>query len=90
VKVIATGVTAVGWITGIAPQLFGADPVDTIVLAQAFSVVGLPYFGLVALLLLNDSAYVGRFTNTRARNVLAAIGYVVTLAIALNFLRSLL
>ncbi len=90
VKVIATAITAVGWITGIAPQLFGADPVDTIVLAQAFSVVALPYFGLVALLLLNDSEYVGRFTNTRARNVLAAVGYVVTLAIALNFVRSLL
>lgn len=90
VKIIATAITAIGWVAGVAPQLFGADPINTIVLAQAFSVVGLPYFGLVALILLNDSEYVGGLTNTRARNLLAAVGYVVTLAIALNFLRSLL
>lgn len=90
VKVIATAVTAAGWVAGVAPQLLGADPVDTIVLAQAFSVVGLPYFGLVALVLLNDAGSLGSFTNTRARNAVAVAGYVVTLAIALNFLRSLL
>jgi len=90
VKITATAITAIGWIAGVAPQLFGADPVNMIVLAQAFSVVGLPYSGLVALVLLNDSEYVGGLTNTRARNLLAAVGYVVTLAIALNFLRSLL
>ena len=90
VKLTATGITAVGWGAGVAPQLLGASPVDTIVLAQAFSVVALPYFGLVALLVCNDRDLLGQFTNDRARNALAVLGYVVTLGIAANFLRSLL
>lgn len=89
VKVIATLVTIAGWGLGIAPQLLGFSPIDTIVLAQAFSVIGLPYFGIISIILLNDSEYVGNFKNDKKRNVLAVIGFIFAIAIALNYVRTL-
>jgi len=87
VKVTASVLTLAGWSAGFLPQLVGTSSLDTIVLAQAFSVIALPYFGAVGLVLLNDSAEVGSFTNSRLQNGVAIIGYLLVVGMAVVFLR---
>jgi len=87
VKVVASLLTVAGWSAGFLPQLVGTSPLDTIVLAQAFSVIALPYFGAVGLVLLNDTTEVGRFTNSRLQNGVAVVGYLLVIGMAVVFLR---
>ena len=86
VKVTASVLTVAGWSAGFLPQLVGTSPLDTIVLAQAFSVIALPYFGAVGLVLLNDTTEVGSFTNSRLQNGVAIVGYLLVVGMAVVFL----
>lgn len=87
VKITASVLTVAGWSAGFLPQLIGTSPLDTIVLAQAFSVIALPYFGAVGLVLLNDSEELGKFTNSRLQNGVAVVGYLLVIGMAVVFLR---
>lgn len=86
VKVTASAITLAGWSAGFLPRIVGTTPLDTIILAQAFSVVALPYFGAVGLVLLNDSGEVGQFTNSRLQNGIAVVGYLLVVGMAVVFL----
>ncbi|MDZ7688787.1 MAG: Nramp family divalent metal transporter [Halobacteriales archaeon] len=88
VKLTASVLTLAGWSAGFLPRIVGTSPLDTIVLAQAFSVIALPYFGAVGLVLLNDRDEVGRFTNSRLKNVVAVVGYLLVIGMAVVFLRT--
>lgn len=86
VEITASVLTVAGWSAGFLPQIAGTSPLDTIVLAQAFSVIALPYFGAVGLVLLNDRAEVGCFTNSRLQNGVAVVGYLLVVGMAVVFL----
>ncbi len=86
VKITASVLTLAGWSAGFLPQIVGTSPLDTIVLAQAFSVIALPYFGAVGLVLLNDRAEVGGLTNSRLQNGVAVVGYLLVVGMAVVFL----
>ncbi|RQG87862.1 divalent metal cation transporter [Natrarchaeobius halalkaliphilus] len=90
VKLVAITLVVVAWLFAFVPSLLGENPIDTLILAQAVSIVGLPYFGAVILILSNDRDVMGGFANTRIRNALALIGYLASLGIAIYYATSFL
>ena len=60
----------------------GVDPILVTELSVVFSVVALPLTYVPILLVANDAAYMGRYTNGRLANVFGAFYLVVVLVIA--------
>jgi Mn2+/Fe2+ NRAMP family transporter len=62
----------------------GVDPVMLTEYAVIFSVVALPLTYLPILLVANDRAYMGTYTNGRLANVLGIAYFVIILAVSLS------
>jgi Mn2+/Fe2+ NRAMP family transporter len=68
----------------LAIVMTGVDPVQLTEYAVIFSVVALPLTYLPILLVANDRAYMGKYVNGRASNVLGVAYLVVILAVSLT------
>lgn len=85
VKTVALVILFVAWALAVVPNLLGASAIDIVVIAYAVSIIGLPYFGFFVLRLANNKSFMGKFTNTLGRNVLAVGGYLASIVIAIQF-----
>ncbi|KMT45669.1 hypothetical protein EL22_28390 [Halostagnicola sp. A56] len=86
VKITAIGLLIIGWLTAVVPVVLGASAIDTIIIAATFAIIGLPYFGYMIIRIANDESIMEEYSNTMTRNILAILGYLVTVGIALNYL----
>src|SRR5919109_2075410 len=77
-----------GWmvllVVALGVVMTGVDPVQLTEYAVIFSVVALPLTYLPILLVANDRAYMGTFTNGRVANVLGGIYLVLIVVISLT------
>jgi len=89
VKMLSILVIVIAWVISMIPMLLNVNAVNAIVVAQAVSIIGLPYYGWVALKLGNDKEILGNFTNTKARNVMIGLGYLLSLAVAIYYAYSI-
>jgi manganese transport protein len=71
-------------VAGVGIVLTGVDPVQLTEYSVIFSAVALPLTYLPILLVANDRAYMGRYSNGRRANVLGVIYLVIILAVAVT------
>jgi Mn2+/Fe2+ NRAMP family transporter len=71
-------------VLGLAIVMTGVDPVQLTEYAVIFSVVALPLTYLPILLVANDEAYMGRYGNGRASNVLGVVYLGIIMIVALT------
>ena len=88
VKLASGGVIVIAWAAAVIPQLFGGSAIDTIIIAQAFAIIVLPYYGALLLYFANDEGLLGEFVNNRWRNVAGGLAYLISVAIALSSITS--
>jgi Mn2+/Fe2+ NRAMP family transporter len=79
-KVFASGIMALGTVAAI---LFGGNPINLLVLAQATTILGVPLIAAVMWLMTNDRAVVGEHRNGWVANVLAglAVAWLLCLSV---------
>lgn len=88
VKLASCGVIVIAWATAVVPQLFGGSAIDTIIIAQAFAIIVLPYYGALLLYFANDEDLLGEFVNNWWRNIVGGVAYLISVGIALSSITS--
>lgn len=65
--------------TGYIVSSTGINPIQIIVLAQAFNGILLPLSAIILLIAMNNRKYLGDYVNTRAQNVIGAMIILITI-----------
>lgn len=86
VRVCILAVMAVG---GIVALLFGAVPLNMIIFAQAITVIIVPIIGVAMYRVANDSKVMGDLKNTWFKNIVAILGILVLIVLAVNNIRTI-
>ncbi|GIP35245.1 Nramp family divalent metal transporter [Paenibacillus sp. J2TS4] len=86
VRICIMIVMAVGALVAL---LFGQVPLEMIVFAQAVTVIVVPIIGAAMFSVANDSKIMGELKNTAFKNVVAIIGILVLLVLAVNNVRNI-
>ena len=87
VKLWTTVALAIGMIVVL---FFRGSPVELLRIAQGSAVVAFPVLGFLVLALARDRTLMGEYANETWVHVVAVLGYVTILGIALNYLREVL
>lgn len=90
VKYLSYAIIAFAWACATIPLLFGGNAVNTVIIAQVATIIGVPLFGWAMLNIANDKKLMGEFRNTTVRNIFAYVGYIVIVGMALNVARTLI
>lgn len=88
VKLASCGVIVVAWAAAVIPQLLGGSAIDTIIIAQAFAIIVLPYYGALLLYFANDEDLLGEFVNNWWRNIAGGLAYLICVVIVLSSITS--
>jgi len=80
-KLLATGVMGLGAALAV---LFGKNPVQLIVVAQATTILGVPLMAVVMILLANDKELMGEARNRLLANVIAIAAIIWLLALSIR------
>jgi Mn2+/Fe2+ NRAMP family transporter len=67
--------------------LFRGSPVELLRIAQGSAVIAFPVLGFLVLSLARDRTLMGEYASDTWVHVIAVLGYVTILGIALNYLR---
>ncbi|SHE11243.1 Manganese transport protein MntH [Chlamydia abortus] len=86
VRICILAVMAVG---GIVALLFGAVPLNMIIFAQAITVIIVPIIGVAMYRVANDSKVMGDLKNTWFKNIVAILGILVLIVLAVNNIRTI-
>ncbi|UCF36901.1 MAG: Nramp family divalent metal transporter [Acidobacteriota bacterium] len=70
--------------------LFGGTPIELLRVAQALAVVAFPVLGFLVWRLSADRKIMGENANSLGLNILAGLGYLTVLGIALSYVRQIL
>jgi len=84
VKLWTTVALAIGMVVVL---LFRGSPVELLRIAQGSAVIAFPVLGFLVLSLAGDRSLMGEYANDTGVHVIAVLGYVTILGIALNYLR---
>ena len=79
---VKAAVTVVYLFGATVAVIFGSNPVQLIIIAQALTIFVVPFVGLILLWVANDNARMGRWANSSWQNVLGALGWLALLATA--------
>lgn len=83
--------TTVALAAGMAVVLvFRGSPVELLRIAQGSAVVAFPVLGFLVLSLARDRTLMGEYANETGVHVVAVLGYVTIIGIAINYLREVL
>ncbi|WP_261131540.1 Nramp family divalent metal transporter [Bacillus sp. Marseille-Q3570] len=64
--------------------IFGQMPIELIIFAQAITIVVVPFIAIALMVVANDRNIMGELKNTPLKNVIAVLGVIVLVMLAIN------
>lgn len=86
VKAAIIGVMLFGSIVAL---LFGEAPVSMIIFAQAITIIVVPFIAISLLVIANDKEIMGDLKNTTTKNIIAILGLLLLIFLALNNVKNI-
>ncbi|MFA1820828.1 Nramp family divalent metal transporter [Virgibacillus oceani] len=88
-KKVKIAIIAVMLFGSIIAIIFGRAPVNLIIFAQAITIVAVPFIAIALLVVANDEKIMGDLKNTLLKNIIAIIGLIVLILLAINNIRNI-
>lgn len=88
-KKVKIAIIAVMLFGSIIAIIFGGAPVNLIIFAQAITIIAVPFIAIAMLVVANDKKIMGDLKNTVLKNIIAIIGLIVLILLALNNIKNI-